>query len=87
MLKFQPKYDIVVEGRPVATGETTMISEHLKIVELNCFEVHRRVVNVMKFLGTLHICKITTKTGALLYISMVYLHVIAIQTTLCSIAS
>jgi hypothetical protein len=68
MLKVESKYDIVFEGRPNATENSTMLSQHLKIVELKCFEVDQWVINVLKFLGTLHICKITTKTGSLLHL-------------------
>lgn len=51
----QLKYDVVVEGRPDAKGKSSMISQHLKIVEVNCFEVDQRRLNLLKFLGSLNI--------------------------------
>ena len=81
ILKVQLKYDVVVEGRPDAKGKSSMISQHLKIVEVKCFEVDQRLLNLLKFLGSLNICKIMTKTASVLHFQLgfIYLHVVAIQ--------
>ena len=56
-----------IKGCPVATDESTNISQYLQIVEVKCDEINERVHSFLKVLGTLNICKIMSKTGCLLH--------------------
>jgi hypothetical protein len=59
-----------MKGHRHATEESTKISQHLKIVKIKCETVNETVLNVLNFMGTLNICKITTNTGFAFYISI-----------------
>ena len=45
-------------GSPDTMEKSNVISEHLKIVEVKCEVVDEKVLNVLKFLSKLSICKL-----------------------------
>lgn len=47
-----------MKGSPDPTERSNTISEHLKVVEVKCEVVDDRVLNVLKFLNKLGICKL-----------------------------
>jgi hypothetical protein len=56
-MQFCVKYKAEVKGHLDETVKSTMISQHLKIVEVQCELVDQRVLKLLKFFGTLNICK------------------------------
>ena len=47
-----------MKGSPDPTERSNVISEHLKTVEVKCEVVDDEVLNVLKFLNKLGICKL-----------------------------
>ena len=52
-----------MKGHPDASAKSNKISQHLKIVEINCEDVNERFLNVLNFFGALNICKITINSA------------------------
>lgn len=67
------KYKVEFKGHPDAKVKSTKISQHLQIVEIICEDVNGIFANVLNFLGTLNICKITINSGFTLqlYVSFI----------------
>ncbi|OQU83117.1 hypothetical protein SORBI_3005G078600 [Sorghum bicolor] len=63
-------YKMEMKGHLHATEDSTKISQHLKIVKIKCERVNETVLNVLNFMGTLNICKITTNAAFRFYISI-----------------
>ena len=57
------KYKVEIKGYPEAKVKSTKISQHLQIVEIICEDVNGIFVNVLNFLGTLDLCKITINSA------------------------
>jgi hypothetical protein len=57
-------------GHRHATEESTMISQHLKIVQFKCETVNETLLSILNFMGTLNICKLITNTSFVFYISI-----------------
>ncbi|KAG2556506.1 hypothetical protein PVAP13_8NG081000 [Panicum virgatum] len=53
-----PKSNVQMKGSPDPTERSNVISEHLKTVEIKCEVVDAKVLNVLKFLNKLGICKL-----------------------------
>ena len=47
-----------MKGSPDPKERSNAISEHLKVVEVKCEVVDDKVLNVLKFLNKLGICKL-----------------------------
>ncbi|WVZ53789.1 hypothetical protein U9M48_004684 [Paspalum notatum var. saurae] len=54
-----PKFKVEMKGSFNLMERSDKISEHLSIVEVKCQDVDERVLKVLKFLGTLSMCKLT----------------------------
>ena len=57
------KYKVEIKGYPDAKVKSTKISQHLQIVKIICEDVNGIFVNVLNFLGTLNLCKITINSA------------------------
>uniref|UniRef100_A0ACD5WAF6 Uncharacterized protein n=1 Tax=Avena sativa TaxID=4498 RepID=A0ACD5WAF6_AVESA len=57
-----PVHKVEIKGSYNAVERSVAISEHLKIVEVKCNSVDAEVLKILKFLGTLNICKLTANT-------------------------
>ena len=66
LLQFKPEYKVVIKGCPDATNKSTIISQHLQIVEVKCRMVDEQVLKILNIFGTFDICKKTANTGFLL---------------------
>ncbi|KAG2560904.1 hypothetical protein PVAP13_8KG096500 [Panicum virgatum] len=53
-----PKSNVHMKGSPDPKERSNAISEHLKVVEVKCEVVDDRVINILKFLNKLAICKL-----------------------------
>ena len=69
-----PKHEVEIKGIYNAVERSAAISEHLKTVEVKCNSVDAEVLKILKFLGTLNICKPTANTLHAFCISAVFLH-------------
>ena len=63
LLQVTPKYKVEIKGCPAATNKSTIISQHLQIVEVKCGLVDEQVLKILNFFGTFDICKKTANTG------------------------
>ncbi|KAM0900101.1 hypothetical protein ACQ4PT_020824 [Festuca glaucescens] len=68
-----PEHKVEIKGCCNAVESSAAISEHLKTVEVKCNSVDAEVLKILKFLGTLNICKLTANTLHAFSISAVFL--------------
>uniref|UniRef100_A0A8R7U6T0 F-box domain-containing protein n=1 Tax=Triticum urartu TaxID=4572 RepID=A0A8R7U6T0_TRIUA len=54
-----PNHKVEIKGGYNAVETSAAISKHLKAVEVKCNSVDAEVLKILKFLGTLNICKLT----------------------------
>ncbi len=67
-----PKHKVEMKGSRHPSGVSAAMLKYLEIVEVKCEVVDESVLDVLKFLSSLNICKITTGTHAF------YIHSICI---------
>uniref|UniRef100_A0A0D9XQ51 FBD domain-containing protein n=1 Tax=Leersia perrieri TaxID=77586 RepID=A0A0D9XQ51_9ORYZ len=63
-----PKHKVQMKGSRRPSEISAAMLKHLEIVEVKCEVVDERVLNVLKFLGRLNICKITIGTYVFSYL-------------------
>lgn len=59
-----PKHKVEMKGSRHPSGVSAAMLKYLEIVEVKCEVVDESVLDVLKFLSSLNICKITTGTHA-----------------------
>ena len=72
VLPARGKFKVQMKGHPDASAKSNKISQHLKIVEINCEDVNERFLNVLNFFGALNICKITINSDFTLNLYVLY---------------
>ncbi|TVU17789.1 hypothetical protein EJB05_33846, partial [Eragrostis curvula] len=69
-----PKHEMEMKGIYGSEQRSNAISEHLKVVEVKCGVVDRRVLQILKLLCSFNICKLSNKTTHSFNISKVCFH-------------
>jgi hypothetical protein len=75
-----PQHKIEIIAKLTSMDRSVAVPEHLKAIEIKCEVVGEEVHKVLKFLCSFNICKLTNDTLGALYISLVFLHMMDLET-------